>query len=111
MKFEIGQKVLCLDDHFSTYCAYPVKKGSIYTINGFYECACGSHQVNLIEFQPVIKMRCKCQRTIYRRQSFYSWRFIPLDYFDGFITFSDNKQEAITEMGVSEVEYSEEVLN
>lgn len=78
MKFEFGQRVICVNDNFMSYCRYPVKKGSIYTIHGFYQCACGSHQVTLVEIPFLISMQCKCHRTLFRRQSYYNWRFVPL---------------------------------
>lgn len=41
MNFKAGQKAVCVNDHFRSYCAYPVRKGLIYTIDGFYKCICG----------------------------------------------------------------------
>lgn len=84
----MGQRLLCVNDHFNSYCAYPVKKGLVYTIDGFYKCPCGSDQVTLEERKAMIDMICKCNRLSYRRQSYYSWRFIPLELFDNFIYLS-----------------------
>ena len=92
MNFKTGQKVLCVNDHFRTFCASPVKKGVVYTIDGFYRCPCGSGQVTLQERASMIDMICKCSRLSYRRQSYYSWRFIPVELFDNFIDLSDKKK-------------------
>lgn len=88
MNFNAGQKVLCVNDHFGSYCAYPIRKGLIYTILGFYKCDCGSDQVTLKEIPGFINMGCRCFRTSFRRQSYFSWRFIQLDYFENFIDLS-----------------------
>jgi hypothetical protein len=74
------------------YCAYPVKKGLVYTIDGFYKCPCGSDQVTLKERASTIEMICKCRRLSYRRQSYYSWRFIPEELFYNFIDLSAKKK-------------------
>jgi hypothetical protein len=93
MNFRTGQKVICVNDQFKRYCAYPIKKGVIYTIDGFYKCPCGSEQVTLREKNAFIDMICKCDRLSYRRQSFYSWRFIPLEMLENFISLSDKKKD------------------
>jgi hypothetical protein len=93
MSFRVGQKVLCVNDHYHSYCRYPVKKGSVYTIHGFYRCSCGSLQVTLVEFPGETLMHCRCPLVSERRQSYYIWRFIPLEYFEKFIGFSTEKQE------------------
>ena len=74
MKFKDRQKVLCVDDHFN-YGQSRLKKGLVYTIDGFYRCSCGSNQVTLVEIPDVLSMRCKCHWTSIRRQSYYNWRF------------------------------------
>lgn len=79
MKFEFGQKVVCINNHFN-YGQSRLKKGYIYTIEGFYICPCGSNQVTLVEIPDIISMRCKCHRTLIRRQSYYNWRFVPLEF-------------------------------
>ena len=89
MNFKPGQKVLCVNDHFRTYCTFPVVKGTVYTISGTYTCACGSSQVILKERPLKIDMNCRCGFVSCRRQSFYDWRFIPIEYFERFIGFSD----------------------
>ena len=78
MNFQILQKVLCINNDFN-YGPSHLIKGSVYTIDGFYLCPCGSHQVTLLEIQDITNMRFKCDRTRLRRQSYYNWRFIPLD--------------------------------
>ena len=77
MKFEVGQKVLCVNNHFN-YGPSRLRKGKIYTICGFYLCACGSHQVILMEIPDMTNMKCGCQRSSFRMQSYYNWRFVPL---------------------------------
>jgi len=89
MNFKTGQKVLCVNDHFRTYCAFPVVKGTVYTISGTFKCECGSSQVILKERPLKIDMNCRCGFFSFRRQSFYDWRFIPLTYFERFISLSD----------------------
>jgi hypothetical protein len=100
MNFNTGQKVLCVNDHFGSYCAYAIRKGLIYTIHGFYKCDCGSDQVTLKEVPVFINMGCRCFRTSYRRQSYFSWRFMPLDYFEKFIDLSSDMNEIPDELDV-----------
>jgi hypothetical protein len=101
MMFQIGQKVLCINDHFRTYCRYPLKTGSIYTIHGFYQCPCGSDQVTLLEIPGVVRMGCRCNRTSTRRQSYYRWRFIPLAYFEIDKEESSDEKEVLEEINAS----------
>ncbi len=91
MDFKTGQKVVCVNDHFRSYCPYPVKKGLTYTIDGFFLCPCGSRQVTLKEKPFSLEMRCGCGRISYRRQSYYSWRFIPIDLLTNFLHLTDKK--------------------
>jgi hypothetical protein len=93
MNFEVGQKVLCVNDHFGSYCAYPVFKDDIYTIHDLYQCPCGSRQVTLEEVPGRTVMGCKCTRTSERRQSYYDWRFIPLTYFECLLEPSVSKRK------------------
>ena len=80
MSYKIGQKVLCVDDRFDRQPVYAVKIGEVYTIKGFYNCpSCGSLQFILFEFPLHTLMGCKCGHTMDRRQSFYAWRFVPLE--------------------------------
>ena len=109
MNFRTGQKVVCVNDHFVRYCSYPIKKGVIYTIDGFYKCRCGSYQLTLRERSVFIDMICKCNRISYRRQSYYSWRFIPLDLFDNIIDLENNKFP--DEIIVRKPEPGKEVIN
>lgn len=81
MKFQVGQKVLCVNDHFN-YGPSRLKKGNVYTIQDFYICPCGSFQLIVSEIPDVLSMRCKCNSTIIRRQSYYAWRFKPLENYD-----------------------------
>ena len=100
MKFYPGQKVLCVNDYFFPRCAYPIRKGSVYTISGFYKCVCGSDQVTLTGIpDDAILMGCRCGRTSMRPQTYYSWRFIPIEYFEAFIGFSEVNKEELTESG------------
>lgn len=97
MKFELGQKVLCVDDHFN-YGPSRLKKGLIYTIDGFYLCPCGSHQVTVVEIPDIISMGCKCHRTLIRRQSYYNWRFVPLEFSEMVIELSSDINEELYEI-------------
>ncbi len=92
MNFHKGQKVLCVNDRFIIYCSYPVKKGKVYTIHDFYTCDCGSKQVTLTEKPYVDQMKCGCGRIEERRQSYYNWRFVPLEYFEKFIGWLEIKE-------------------
>jgi hypothetical protein len=100
MMFQVGQKVLCINDHFS-YCRYPLKEGLVYTIHGFYQCACGSHQVTLIEIPYTVNMGCRCHMSSIRRQSYYIWRFVPLEYFEEYADSSSDIEEVLEEKNVS----------
>ena len=92
MNFKIGQRVLCVNDYKMRYCLYPIRKGLVYTIAGFYKCSCGSDQVTLSEVPCMTNMVCKCEKISYRRQSYYAWRFIPMGYFEKFTDLSKEKQ-------------------
>ncbi len=100
MNFKTGQKVLCVNDYFGSYCAYPIRKGLIYTIHGFYKCDCGSDQITLKEIPGSIIMGCRCFRTSFRRQSYFTWRFMPLDYFEKFIDLSSDIKKILEELDV-----------
>jgi hypothetical protein len=93
MNFKKGQKVYCVNGSYNSYCIHPIKKGSVYTIHGWYYCLCGSSQVTLKEFPDSTKMGCRCHRTSVRRQTFYSWRFIPLDMLKDFVAVSRAKEK------------------
>ena len=93
MTYKEGQKVVCVDPTCKTYCRYPLKKGAIYTIHGHYQCTCGSLQVALEEYQEVLNMHCGCSRISHRRQTYYEWRFMPLDLFTNFIAIPTVKSE------------------
>lgn len=93
MNFRVGQRVLCINDRYRSYCRFPLKKGSVYTVNGFYTCACGSLQVTLSEIKGETNMGCRCHRTSVRRQSFFIWRFIPMEYFEAFISSSSGTEK------------------
>ncbi|MBN1132133.1 MAG: hypothetical protein JXR52_08660 [Bacteroidales bacterium] len=80
MNFRTGQKVICVNDRFNRKPVHAVKAGEIYYINGFYSCpSCQSLQFSLFEFPFYTLMGCKCGLTLERRQTFYAWRFVPLD--------------------------------
>ena len=91
MIFEKTQKVVCINATCKTYCRYPLKKGAIYTISGLYQCECGSLQVALVEYPEVLNMHCGCSRVSERRQTYYEWRFMPLDLFTNFIAIPEEK--------------------
>jgi hypothetical protein len=91
MKFQRGQKVVCINDRFSSYCSHPVIKGRVYTIQGSYRCVCGSNQVTLFEKPYNTYMKCGCGRVSERRQSYYNWRFLPLEYFENYVSLSSKK--------------------
>jgi hypothetical protein len=99
---------MCVNNHFRSYCAYPIRKGVVYTIDGFYKCACGSNQVTLVEKPSAIDMNCRCNRISYRRQSYYEWRFIPFEYFENIIEFSSDKKEKLEEVNALELELKKE---
>ena len=82
MNFKIGQKVVCINARYKTYCACPLVKGNIYTVYGFYTCECGSEQIYVDEVTEIVLMGCRCHRTGMRRHSYYSDRFRPLQYYD-----------------------------
>ena len=109
MEFKLGQKVLCVNNHFN-HGQSRLKKGSVYTIHGFYQCACRSRQVTLFEIPDVTNMGCKCHRTSVRRQSYYNWRFIPLEYFEKFMAISSKKKELVKEPNGQNVEPQKEVI-
>ncbi len=109
MNFRVGQKVLCVNDKYGTYCAYPLKKGSVYTIHGFYKCPCGSQQVTLMEITGIINMGCRCDRTSTRRQSYFNWRFIPLEYFENLISISSHKEEMLEKVETQDIDREKEV--
>ena len=111
MNFRAGQKVLCVNDHYTSYCAYPLKKGSVYTIDGFYRCSCGSSQVTLMEIPEVTNMGCRCHLTSVRRQSYFTWRFIPLEYFEKLIDVSQDKKEVPVEIDVEEMKQQKEAVS
>lgn len=111
MEFKEVQKVLCVNDHYRSYCRYPLKKESIYTIHGFYQCTCGSHQVTLMEIPDVVNMECRCHRTSIRKQSYYNWRFIPLEYSEIFDELSSDINEVSEEFNNQNVEFQKETIN
>ena len=110
MKFKIGQKVLCVDDHFN-YGQSRLTQGSIYTIIGFYLCPCGSNQVTLLEIPDVLSMRCKCHHTSIRKQTYYNWRFVPLEYFEKFEEISSDINEVLEEIDVQNMDYQKEEIS
>lgn len=75
MNFKVGQRVICINDSWSKQIPYPLRKGAVYTISGFYKCDCGSDQVTLEEVPFIINMVCRCNRSFLRRQSYFKWRF------------------------------------
>jgi hypothetical protein len=101
MEFKLGQKVLCVNDRYGSYCRYPLSKGGIYTIHGFHRCTCGSQQVTLMEIAGVVTMGCRCQRTSVRRHSYYIWRFIPLEYSETHAKALSDKNEILEKKDVS----------
>ncbi len=82
MPLKKGQKVVCINNSNRSFCRYPLRKGSIYTIHGFYKCPCGSRQVTLTEIPASTIMGCSCHRTSLRMHSYFSWRFKPLEYYE-----------------------------
>ena len=94
MTYKIGQQVVCINATCNSYCGNrPLKKGRIYTIDGFYTCGCGSTQVSISERPEVLNMHCRCSHSSVRRQTYYEWRFMPLDLFNMFISMPDKKTE------------------
>jgi hypothetical protein len=109
-EFKRGQKVLCVNDHYTSYSLQPVKKGSIYTIHDLYQCTCGSRQLTLMEFPIVTNMGCKCSRISFRRHAYYEWRFIPLTYFEKFIKASTVTKEISEEINAQNKELLQELV-
>ena len=93
MNFKFNQKLVCVHDNYKSYCAFPLKKGKVYTVQGFHKCQCGSFQINLKEVEPVVLMRCGCGAVSMRRQSYYYWRFRPLQYYYLNMQLFENKKE------------------
>lgn len=92
MTFKIGQSVVCINATCNSYRGNgPLKKGRIYTIDGYYSCGCGSKQVSISERPEVLTMHCGCSHTSVRRQTYYEWRFMPLDLFINFISLPAKK--------------------
>jgi len=93
MIFKNGQKVICVRGTSKANCNCSLRKGAVYTVESPYQCACGSHQVALKEIPEVLLMRCACSHTANRRQTYYNWRFIPLDLLTNFISAPEIKLE------------------
>jgi hypothetical protein len=105
MNFSTGQLVLCINDKWDRDCVYPVKRGMIYTIHGFYKCPCGSDQLTLVEMPYVTSMICGCSRCTTRRRSYYSWRFTPLESSENSCSASFDKNQPVQQIG--EPEYND----
>jgi len=93
MIYKKDQQVVCINDSFTSYCRYPLTKGGIYTVHSLFQCECGSIQVTLLEYPEILNMRCGCSLSANRRQSYYEWRFMPLDLFNMFISMPEKKTE------------------
>lgn len=93
MNFEINQKVICVDNRHSTNCSHPLVKGKIYTVYGFYTCACGSEQIYVNEVPAVVFIECKCGRISERQHSYYAWRFRALQHYNLFQELLEEKVE------------------
>lgn len=91
--FKIGQKVVCINARYYNGSIYPLTKGKIYTVYGFYTCDCGSEQIYLEEIPDVVTILCLCNRTGVRRHSYYAFRFRPLQYYDAYNELFQNKKE------------------
>lgn len=111
MNFKTGQKVVCVNDSFISYCAYPIRKAVVYTVAGFYRCACGSNQVTLAERPCTINMICRCNRISNRRQSYYDWRFMPLDFLDNIIELPAVNKETKEAASPQDQEIMHEIMN
>lgn len=81
MKFRKGQMVRCVNDGFNNRPpAYKVTIGAVYTVEDTYQCpVCNSEQNILFEFPLHTSMGCRCPNTTYMRQTFYAWRFEPVE--------------------------------
>ena len=110
MNFRVGQKVVCINDSYRSYCAYPLKKGAIYTIYGFYTCDCGSHQVFLDEIPGVVWMGCRCDRIFLRRQSYYSNRFRPLKYYTIFKVLFEGIKETPHKTDIEKLKFKAKAI-
>jgi hypothetical protein len=92
MTFKIGQKVVCINATCNSYRGNrPLQKGRVYTVDGNYTCGCGSKQVSITERPEVLIMHCGCSRRSVRRQTYYNWRFMPLDLLTKFISIPVKK--------------------
>jgi hypothetical protein len=94
MEFTIGQKIVCIDARYKTFCAFPLKKGKIYTVSGFFKCECSSEQLFLHGISQFVRMGCACNRTSLRRQSYFTWRFKPLQYYNLYKDLYENVGES-----------------
>jgi hypothetical protein len=54
-------------------------------------------------------MRCRCFRTSYRRQSYFNWRFIPIEYFEKLISLSSDKEEMQEKVEAQDIDLQKEV--
>jgi len=93
MQFEAGQKIVCINANWKGYCRYPLTKGAVYTVHSTYRCTCGSRQIALREYAAVLNVVCCCSQIITRRQTYYEWRFVPLDLFEEIIAIPKEKAE------------------
>lgn len=92
-KIGAGDKVVCKYPKRSFSCPNPLVKGEIYTVAGIYVCQCSSVQICLEEADYDISMICKCGREEWRRQSYYAWRFQPLQYYNTYNEVFKSKKE------------------
>lgn len=93
MNYEAGQKVVCINATWKGYCRYPLKKGAVYTVHSNYRCTCGSRQIAFMEYADVLNVVCCCSQIISRRQTYYEWRFMPLDLFKEIMSMPEDKTE------------------
>lgn len=80
--FKVGQKVVCVDDHFSITYFPSIKAGNIYTISAINICACGNVRldVGIKNFSAgVFCTICSCSMRSDIRV-FKAIRFRPLSY-------------------------------
>ena len=74
-RFGKGQKVVCINNEYSSVHTCSLQLGEVYTIENTYKCQCGSDQLILKEEKYGIYMVCQCGHEANRTQSYYTWRF------------------------------------
>lgn len=96
MNFKKGQKVVCVDDRiYGTLKPLNLKKGNIYTVDGFSCCTdCGLATIFVAELNEKIISVCICGHSQLERQNYLVKRFVPAE---------DTAQQDLLKESISEV--------